>query len=406
MKSIGEVKDRFPDGEPERNTFTPGAPLAHRVWCPTFLNFESIESASVAGSVHMITKHLTPRLSGRRSVAKRRPAADASDSVQSAEYAHRTAEYSHMKTQKEVPTGLKSEPPVWVTAPDQLLAIAHAMELEASRRYRELSRYMYGQEHQELAKLFEFLARIEDKHAQEIADRAKALLGTAIDPSSVKWELPEYFDEEEARSRLLTPYRALAIAVRNEERAFAFYSYLAAHAEDTRVRELAEQSAKDELEHAALLRRERRKAWRRDKPHPLAEPGSLVELLAEVARGERAAAEAHARFAVALAGGGDRTTARVFERVAADELALAEEAQARLGSPPPAAKLRVEVDSVSQALKLLDAAFERYSAIAEHATDEGVLKEGQTLSERALRRLSYAQGSASNSLIRMASDRE
>ena len=57
-------------------------------------------------------------------------------------------------------------------------------------------------------------------------------------------------------------------------------------------------------------------------------------------------------------------------------------------------------------MKLLDAAFERYSAIAEHATDEGVLKEGQTLSERALRRLSYAQGSASNSLIRMASDRE
>ncbi len=312
-----------------------------------------------------------------------------------------------MKGRREVTTGLRREPPGWVASADHLLAVGHAMELEAGRRYRELAEYMTRQGQHELAKLFEFLARIEGKHAQEIADRAQALLGTAIDPGLVTWELPEYFDDEEARSRLLTPYRALAIAVRNEERAFAFYSYLAAHAEDVHVRELAEQGAMDELEHAALLRRERRKAWRQEKPHPspAAEPGTLAELLVEVARGERAAAQAHLAFAAALSAGGDQAAARVFEQVAADEQGLAEETEVRLGSPPGAPELRIDLGSVNDALKLLEAAFERYAAIAEHATDEEVLKEGQTLSERALRRLSYAQGFVGNALMRLATDR-
>lgn len=47
---------------------------------------------------------------------------------------------------------------------------------------------------------------------------------------------PETFDSDAAaeikNSKLLTPYRALATAVRNEERAFAFWSYLAAFADD------------------------------------------------------------------------------------------------------------------------------------------------------------------------------
>ncbi len=306
-----------------------------------------------------------------------------------------------MERRKGVANPLKSEPPVWVSSPDQLLAVAHAMEVEAGRRYRELTEYMTQQAHQDLAELFGFLARLEGKHAEEIAERGRALLGTAIDPGLVTWELPEYFDDEEARSRLLTPYRALAIAVRNEERAFAYYSYLAAHAEDARVRELAEQGAKDELEHAALLRRERRKAWRQETRDPFrleAEPGSLVELLAEVARAERAAADAHARFAAWT--GGDAAAARVFAQVAADERALADEAERRLqsaaGGAPAAPDLRIEVGSVNDALKLLEAAFERYSAIAERATDEDVMREAQTLSERTLHLLSYAQGFVGN----------
>ena len=37
-----------------------------------------------------------------------------------------------------------------------------------------------------------------------------SVIGKAVDPTKIRWELPENFDEEEARSLLLTPYRALA----------------------------------------------------------------------------------------------------------------------------------------------------------------------------------------------------
>ena len=67
-------------------------------------------------------------------------------------------------------------------------------------------------------------------------------------------------------SAALTPYKALTIAVQNEERGFAFYSYIAAHIEDAGGgRNAAEQLAREELRHAALLRRERRRAWRRER---------------------------------------------------------------------------------------------------------------------------------------------
>ena len=53
------------------------------------------------------------------------------------------------------------------------------------------------------------------------------------------WPIPDTFDaspDEIAQSKLLTPYRALASAVRHEERAFAFWTYVAAHADKTEVK--------------------------------------------------------------------------------------------------------------------------------------------------------------------------
>ena len=37
-------------------------------------------------------------------------------------------------------------------------------------------------------------------------------------------------DEELADTRLVTSYRALSVAVHNEERAFSFWTYVTAHA--------------------------------------------------------------------------------------------------------------------------------------------------------------------------------
>jgi rubrerythrin len=305
-------------------------------------------------------------------------------------------------------TILGNEPPNWVTSAEELLAIAHAMELEAGRRYRELSHRMARQGETRLATLFDFLARIEDKHAQEIDARAQAVTGKVVDPTKVRWDLPENFDDEEARSHLLTPYRALAIAVRNEGRAFAFYTYLAAHAESERVRLLAEESAKDELEHAALLRRERRKAWREEHRGPPAgkpEIRSVADLLDDAAKIERTAAAEHRCLAAALAQDGNRVTARLFEAVAADEETVALDVESRLGRNATLAEIRNEPRSVREGLGLLEATFDRYAGIAERATNEAVIHEAQILAERALRRLTYAQGAIDNALMPGTGDR-
>ena len=59
----------------------------------------------------------------------------------------------------------------------------------------------------------------------------------------------------------MTPYRALSMAVRNEERAFAVWSYVAGFAEDPEIKKSAESMAREELGHVATLRNERRRAY-------------------------------------------------------------------------------------------------------------------------------------------------
>ncbi len=299
---------------------------------------------------------------------------------------------------------LKDEPHQRIASADELLAIAQAMEIEAGRRYRELAAHMQKRGEEQLARLFAFLAELEDKHAQAVEQRAQAVTGRRPDPESVRWQLPENFDDEDARSNLLTPFRALAIAVRNEERAFAFFAYLAANATDERLRKMAEECASDELEHAALLRRERRRAWRSEGGrHPrratAEEIRSAEELWAWVAAMERCAADGHSALSATLAAGGERASARLFAQAAEEEAALADAATARAGGMALARRSEAPPKTVRQGLALLEAAFERYADLAEHTDSEAIVQEAQQLAAHALRRLTYTQGAIDNSLM-------
>ena len=300
---------------------------------------------------------------------------------------------------------LKSEPAGRVASIDELIAIAHAMEREAGKRYRQLSQRMRIQGENDVAALFAFLAGIEDKHANQVDARSRMVVGKAPDPADIRWELPENFDEEEASSYLLTPYRALAIAVRNEERAFAFYSYLAAGSDDEKIQQFAEDFAKDELDHAGLLRRERRKAWRREgRDNPFSfpkveKPESVGMLRRQAVAMERAAAKGHRALAAALRVADDPETARLFDEAAADEDACAGSIASALGGEPAIAAEQAMPNGVMDGLRLLEFAFERYSNIVETAGDEAVMLEAQTLAERALRRLTRVRGSIGNELI-------
>jgi rubrerythrin len=301
-------------------------------------------------------------------------------------------------------TKLKASPPP-IGSTDQLMAIAHAMEKEAARRYRELAARMRLRREDGLAALFDFLASIEDKHAAHIDRRATEALGRSVSAERVSWEVPENFDEEEGSSRLLTPYRALAVAVRNEERAFAFYSYVAANAPNEQSRILAEEFAKDELAHAWLLRRERRKAYRQlgadDRPRDAELPGSLDELWELAAEAEWRAATYHRSFAELLERRGEPGTS--FAEAADDEEACAREAAQRLGRGLAGPSDPVE-PSLDGALRLLEEAFERYADIVDRSKVEDVMHEAQSLAARALRRLNLVRGGIRNMVANVSTE--
>ena len=160
---------------------------------------------------------------------------------------------------------LKGEPAGSLQSLDELFALANAMEQESASKYDDLAADMQRQNKPDLAGVFAQLAAAEREHVDSVARWSQSRLGRAPDPALVRWEAPETFDRETAAeimtSRLMTPYRALSMAVRNEERAFAFWSYVAGFAEDPEIKQTAEAMAREELGHVATLRKERRRAY-------------------------------------------------------------------------------------------------------------------------------------------------
>ncbi len=143
---------------------------------------------------------------------------------------------------------LKSEPAGTLHSLDELFALAHAMEQEAATRYTELADEMRRQNKHDLADVFADLAAAEREHVDSVTRWSQSRRHRDPDPALVRWDAPETFDAETAAeikaSRLMTPYRALAMAVRNEERAFAFWSYLAGYSDDAEIKTAAEAIAR------------------------------------------------------------------------------------------------------------------------------------------------------------------
>lgn len=159
-------------------------------------------------------------------------------------------------------TSLNDEPAGRVRSIGEFFALARAMELDAATRYTETACQLRAQGETTLATVFERLAETELGHIRQV-DQWQDHEGHGAS-AHLGWSIPDTFDaspDEMAGSKLLTPYQALASAVRHEQRSFAFWTYVAAHAEADDVKDAAERMALEELEHVSLLRRERRKAF-------------------------------------------------------------------------------------------------------------------------------------------------
>lgn len=301
-------------------------------------------------------------------------------------------------------------PVVEVDTPDQLMDVAMAMEREAARRYQELAAEMERQGNTETAALFRELADEEREHETDIASWGVRESGRKPQPGEFQWQMPETFDLGETGGYTLTPYRALSIAVRNEERAFAFYSYLAAIAEKAELRERAEAFAKGELGHVKQLRARRREAYhaeRRGKPRRIAatSPEQLHALAASLLR---SSAELNAALAGILQAAGQQDPASLLQQIAEaqrDSTAgfSAEEGESEGSQAAEAARTvgilepgtLTAVGALRLGVKNAEEMVQIFLDIAEHAGDEQVMREAQELGEQAITHLALIRAQLS-----------
>ena len=275
---------------------------------------------------------------------------------------------------------LKSEPAGSLQSLAELFALANAMEREAAERYTELAADMQRQHKLNLAAVFAELAAAEREHVDSVARWSQSRLGKAPDPALVRWEAPETFDSETASeiktSRLMTPYRALSMAVRNEERAFAFWSYVAGFAEDPEIRKAAETMAREELGHVATLRKERRRAYHSEHDRMrAAQQGNFAHIDAAVLERRLAA---HLAALERRVEGESANRARDLHQETTNMSALA----AGVGRFPASLE---QGDAQTIAETLADA----YLDGAESSGDPGRLESLQALAERAIARLAW-----------------
>lgn len=217
-------------------------------------------------------------------------------------------------------------PPAALKSADEMLAAAHAMEGEAAARYAMLADCMRRVDQQEIAELFAGLAAEERGHVGSVERLAERTLHHGPDPALVHATLPETFaQEDEANAAaLLSPYRTLSIAVRQEERAFAFWAYVAAQSDEPALRELAETFARQELMHAAKLRHARRKAFHAERDGLRATASEVddrlspAEIRAKAAQLEAGFAAFCAVAAEQLRSGSDAVTTTLFEKLAGE----------------------------------------------------------------------------------------
>ncbi len=278
---------------------------------------------------------------------------------------------------------LKQAPSQAIGSAGDFFAVAQAMKREAAARYAALSQQARMQSLPEVADLFDRLAGEEEDLERRLSGWSQAPGEAAQEQMQVTWPLPPAFDNEAGdvltNSQLATPYRVLSMAVRHEERVFAFWIYVAAHAGTPHMRQLAENMAHEELNHAAALRQARRRAYhamRRDSRLPRAR--SVADRMGEAAILESRLADRLDHLARRLADD-DAGAARELatqSRMMADEAASHADSVSDPGTsddPNP--------------LAMAERLAESYLDVADLSRSERVVAAAQSLAHRAIARL-------------------
>jgi hypothetical protein len=163
---------------------------------------------------------------------------------------------------------LTAVPPVPVQSLGELYAIAFDLARKAAQRYGALAERI-DESFWPVRCVFEVLVRRERDRADSLSAACLAACGKRPDPSDLRWAPIDLVPAAEIAdirdSGLATPYTAWALAARQRQRAFVFWTYVIALAEDSLVRLTAEKLAHEALSDGNLLRRERRVSWRAER---------------------------------------------------------------------------------------------------------------------------------------------
>jgi rubrerythrin len=151
-----------------------------------------------------------------------------------------------------------------VASASEFMVHAYAMEAEAAERYAEFADSMEVHNNREVAELFRKLARIEQRHADQILEQM-GWKQSPVSAANYRWEGtegPETADPTELHY-LMQPYHALQIALLNEKRARDFFAHLAKVTKDAGVRKGALEMQEEEAEHVRLI-----EEWLKRTPKP------------------------------------------------------------------------------------------------------------------------------------------
>jgi hypothetical protein len=163
---------------------------------------------------------------------------------------------------------LTAVPPVPVRSLSELYAIAFDLAQRAAQRYGALAERI-DENRWPVRSVFEVLVTRERERADSLSAACLAACGKRPDRSDLRWApidlVPAAEIADVKDSRLSTAYTAWTLAVRHRQRAFVFWTYVIALAEDPLVRLAAEKLAHEALSDGNLLRHERRLAWRAER---------------------------------------------------------------------------------------------------------------------------------------------
>lgn len=270
----------------------------------------------------------------------------------------------------------------------ELAALALRIEEATVICYQGFAADMIRQGRVDLAAVFRQLENEERQHVavmrgwMALVNDTEAPAPTALAASTTA-SAPAVLDPEQPRPA--TAYQIFTQAVWREERAFAYYAYIAANTPVADVQRHAEELAKEELRHAALLRRERRKAFHAERAAAFAlEPAPSYAVALALFR---PLADDCRRLFLALEAANDRVSAHLLREMANEAHVIGQSPDA--GSVAPVLDLAPLQETpgrlLHQAAGLLEQAFDRLQGYADHADEETVLGDILTVSEHVVR---------------------